>query len=138
MNNCGAFPRGILVVDDHGPVLAVLRDLLELAFPERALHTATNAAEAIALCRSERPGVVVMDLILPDKNGIEAMREIVAECASVQVVMHSSHDDPAIREASIAGGAAAFIPKGHSPELVAIVSELLRTPDSAADRPPAA
>lgn len=125
MNDFDTGSRGILLVDDHGPVLAVLRELFELAFPTRVLHTATNAADAIALCRAEPPDVVVMDLMLPDRSGIDAMREILAGGAQVRVVMHSSHDDPAIREESIAGGAAAFISKCDSPRLVEIVSQLL-------------
>jgi DNA-binding NarL/FixJ family response regulator len=86
------------------------------------------AEDALALCDTEHPDLVVLDIKLPGMDGFEATRRIKESWPRTVVVMHSSSDMPVYREASLAAGAAAFIGKGrNSRALVPLIAGLLRT-----------
>ena len=117
---------GILVVDDHSWVLQVLLELLRLAFPQHTVRGAASAKEAIVLCRSAMPQVVVMDIMLKEESGLHAVREIRLLDERVKVVMHSSHDDELVQQASMRAGAVAFVSKRDASQLVPAVGRLLQ------------
>ena len=107
-------------------MLAAVRALLSAAFPACRILTAESAERALELCASDTPCVVVMDIVLPGIDGVEATRRIKARLPDIAVVMHSSHDMAMYRDAAAAAGASAFVSKHktHS-ELVPAVSGLL-------------
>ncbi|MBI2874111.1 MAG: response regulator transcription factor, partial [Firmicutes bacterium] len=72
-------PLKVLVVDDHEVVRIGLRQLLERHPDLEVVGEAGTAAEAIAAARASLPDVVIMDVRLPDRSGIEACREIRSE-----------------------------------------------------------
>jgi DNA-binding NarL/FixJ family response regulator len=116
----------ILVVEDHPATLAALLELLEAAFPGCALVAAEGAEQALRLCASAAPQVVIMDIALPGMSGIEATRRIKTAFPGTQVVMHSSYDMRVYREGAAAAGASAFVRKSRVvTELVPVVAGLL-------------
>ena len=105
-------------------------DLVSTGFPRCRLLAAGCAEEALSLCGSERPDLIVLDITLPGMDGFEAIRRIKQSWPQTVVVMHSSSDMPVYRDASLAAGAAAFVGKGrNSRQLVPIIAGLLPLPD---------
>jgi len=101
----------VLLVDDHEVVRVGLRALLGR---EKGIHVvgeAASAADAVAQARRLRPQVVVMDVRLPDRSGVEACREIRDADPAVQVVMLTSYADDEAVLASIMAGASGYLLK---------------------------
>jgi PAS domain S-box-containing protein len=102
----------IVIVDDHNAVREALRGLLQGRPEFHVVGEAANGLEAIAKARALRPDVVLMDVSMPEMDGVEATRHIRALLPAVQVLglsMYSRTEDPhAIEQA----GAAAFFTKG--------------------------
>ncbi len=101
----------VLLVDDHEVVRAGLRTLLGRERTIEVVGEAGTAAEAVAQARRLRPDVVVMDVRLPDRSGVEACREIRAESPGTHVVMLTSYADDDAVLASIMAGASGYLLK---------------------------
>ena len=103
-----AKPR-VLLADDYVPLLKALTRLLE-----RDCHLvghATTVAELFELVEICQPDVVVLDISLPDRNGIEACRQLRLVQPAVKIVMLTAMDDERIREAALQAGASDFVTK---------------------------
>ncbi len=112
----------VLLAEDHKLVREGLRALLERDAGIDVVAEADNGREAIRLARQLHPDVVVMDLTMPDMNGIEATRRIVAEIAEVQVLALSMHSDKRFVHEAINAGAKGYLLKDvASEELLAAV-----------------
>jgi DNA-binding NarL/FixJ family response regulator len=106
----------ILIVDDEKTVRAGLRMRLELE-PDLAIAgEAGNGQEALRLVREVRPDVVVMDVEMPQMDGLTAATELKAMTSTSPVVMSSIHDDTLIRARARAAGAVAFVGKQEGVE----------------------
>ncbi len=127
--NCsrGSEPTStVLVVDDHAGVRQTVIALVSMGFPHFRLLEADCAEDALILCSSEHPDLIVLDITLPGMDGFEATRRIKQSWPRTVIVMHSSSDMPVYRDASLAAGAAAFVGKGrNSRTLVPIIASLL-------------
>jgi DNA-binding NarL/FixJ family response regulator len=118
----------LLVVDDHAGVRQTVMTLVSSEFPHWRLLEAECAEDALTLCCSEQPDLIVLDIKLPGMDGFEATRRIKESWPHTVVVMHSSSDMPVYRDASLAAGAAAFVGKGrNSRTLVPLIASLLPT-----------
>ena len=116
----------LLVVDDHAGVRQTVMALVSTEFPHFRLLEAECAEDALTLCETEQPDLIVLDITLPGMDGFEATRRIKAAWPRMVIVMHSSSDMPVYRDASLAAGAAAFVGKGrNSRTLVPIIAGLL-------------
>jgi DNA-binding NarL/FixJ family response regulator len=101
----------ILLVDDHPVIRAGLRLVLERQGDFRVVGEASDGREAVAAVERLHPSVVVMDLAMPNLNGIEAARQIVATNAAVSIVVLSMHSDEEYVLRALKAGARAYLLK---------------------------
>jgi DNA-binding NarL/FixJ family response regulator len=119
-------PATILVVDDQPYVRRTIRSLLSRQ-PHWKIHEAKNGQVAVDLIRELKPQVVVMDIVMPEMNGIEAAYEISLRAPETRIVLISSHYTPE-EAATLARlfGDGNFIPKSESAtQLIPAISRLL-------------
>ncbi|MBF5044344.1 response regulator [Aggregicoccus sp. 17bor-14] len=119
-------PKKILLVDDSPTVLAMERMVLGRA--GYALVSATNGQEALALARTERPDLVLMDVIMPQMNGFEACAALraSADTAALPVILVTTRSEPEHVEAGYEAGCNDYVTKPFNPaELLAKVAGLL-------------
>lgn len=109
----------LLLVDDHPMWRDTLRKVLEHAGAGRVVAEAGDGAEAIARAREVRPDVVIMDIALPDIDGIEATKKILEQEPGMRVLALSSSDEPSQVIATIKAGAAGYLLKTAGPEELA-------------------
>jgi len=83
----------VLIADDHLVVREGLRTILEVAGDIELVGEATDGAEAVRLAGELAPDVVLMDLRMPNVDGIEAIRQIKARYPDVEVVILTTYDD---------------------------------------------
>ena len=111
-------PIRVLVADDHPLFRAGLAGLLTAAPDTELAGTATTGTEAVEIARQIQPDVVLMDLHMPDLNGIEATRRIVAGNLHIAVVVLTMFgDDDSIFEA-VRAGAHGYLLKGAGREQI--------------------
>jgi len=104
-----AAPLRVIVADDDAFARRVLRDTLQGA-GVTVIAEAANGREAIELARYYKPDVVVMDLVMPGMDGLEATRAITAG-TSVKVLVLTSSDDDEVGLMSLRSGAIGFVSK---------------------------
>lgn len=108
-------PR-LLLVDDHAVVRSGLKMLLGGHAEMEIVGEAATAAEAMKLVGETHPDVILMDIGLPDKNGIEATREIKAKFPEVKIVALTIHEDEEYFFQMLNSGASGYVPKRAAPE----------------------
>jgi DNA-binding NarL/FixJ family response regulator len=101
----------VMLVDDHEVVRSGLKAMLETIDDFEVVAEAGTAGEAVLRARSYHPDVIVMDVRLPDRSGVEACREIRAENPQIQVLMLTSFSDDQALFDSIMAGAAGYVLK---------------------------
>lgn len=101
----------IVLVDDHEVVRLGLKSLLSRNSQFQVVAEAGNATEAMDRVTRYKPDVVVMDIRLPGKNGIEATREIVLQHPSTKVIMLTSYAEDELLFDAIAAGASGYVLK---------------------------
>jgi two-component system KDP operon response regulator KdpE len=114
----------ILVVDDEPPIRRLLRTTL--AVHRYEVQEAANAAQAIEAVRTGKPDVVILDLGLPDRDGLEVIAEIRA-LSPVPILVLSSRDDERGKVAALDAGADDYVTKPFgAEELMARIRAALR------------
>ena len=115
-------PVRVLLVDDHAVVRAGLRMLLS-ADPELLIvGEAEDGAQGMRMARDLAPDVVLMDISMPDMNGIEATRRIKELCPDVAVLALTMHEDDQYFFEMLAAGASGYVPKRAAPnDLIAAI-----------------
>jgi len=101
----------VLLVDDHALVRRGFRRMLE---DEPTFHVAGEASdglEAVKLAEELRPDVIVMDCALPQMNGIEASRRILAKLPDTAILMLSMHSEDTLVKQALEAGARGYILK---------------------------
>ena len=106
----------VLLVDDHAVVRTGLKMLLNGQEDLEIVGEAGSAAEALAETERVQPTVILMDIGLPDKTGIEATREIKAKFANVNIVALTIHEDEEYFFQMLNAGASGYVPKRAAPE----------------------
>jgi DNA-binding NarL/FixJ family response regulator len=105
-------PIRILIADDHPLFRTGLRALLDSVPDTEVVGEAETGTEAVAQARTLTPDVVVMDLNMPDLNGIEATRQIVRDTQDVHVLVMTMHEDDESVFAALRAGARGYQLKG--------------------------
>jgi DNA-binding NarL/FixJ family response regulator len=108
-----------LLADDHTIVREGLRALLLADAGIEVVGEAVNGREAVELATALRPDVVVMDIAMPSLNGLEATSRILADLPKTKVIILSAHSDDAYIDRVIAIGAAGFLIKQTSAQILA-------------------
>src|SRR6266571_1395256 len=101
----------LMLVDDHEIVRLGLRNLLERRPQFEIVAEAGTVSEAVSAARDTQPGVIVMDIRLPDGNGVEATREIRGQRPETKVIMLTSDADDEAVYGSIMAGASGYLLK---------------------------
>jgi DNA-binding NarL/FixJ family response regulator len=109
----------VLIADDHPLVLSGLHALLETLEGIEVVGQAVDGREAVSLAVSLRPDVVVMDLQMPQMDGVEATRQITERLPGAAVLVVTMHDDDASVFAAVRAGARGYLLKGAGQEDVA-------------------
>jgi two-component system response regulator NreC len=101
----------ILLVDDHQMVRQGLRLLMKSQTPDAEVTEAQDGFSAVRLANEISPDVVVMDLMMPGLNGIDATRQILSRNPGVKVMVLSARDDDSAVDEALDAGAVGFIRK---------------------------
>jgi two-component system, NarL family, response regulator NreC len=109
----------VLVVDDHAVVRSGLRRVLDAEPDIETVGEAANAERAVFEVIELRPDVVLMDVVMPGKSGIEAIPAVLQSVPSAKVLVLSMQDDPQyLREAFDAGAAGYVLKEAADTEVV--------------------
>jgi len=101
----------VLIADDHKIMLAGLRSLLEKETEFEVVAEAENGRKAVQMALDERPDVVVMDVSMPDLNGIEATMQIIESLPATRVIALSMHSDKRFVMGMLRAGASGYLLK---------------------------
>ena len=106
---------GVLIVDDHGVVRQGLRTFLELLDGIDVVGEAENGLEAVEQVRRHQPDIVLMDLVMPEMNGVEATRQAIAISPSTKVIVLTSFSEDDLVFPAIEAGATGYLLKDVDP-----------------------
>src|SRR5262245_41222500 len=119
-------PARILLADDHDVVRRGLRALVESA-GHLVCGEASTGREAVEIARRTAPHVAVLDVSMPDLNGLEAARQIREASPATEVLIVTAHESEQMVRDVLAAGARGYMLKSDaSDDLVAAVEDLLR------------
>ena len=104
-------PMRVLIVDDHPMVREGVRRMLEPAGVQIAGEAGTGE-DALRMAAALEPDVVLLDLELPDLDGLAVLRRLKAFERPIAVLVVTMHDDPALVRRAVEGGAAGYVLKG--------------------------
>jgi len=105
-------PISILLADDHQIVRSGLRSLFDDEKDMKVISEADNGRTAVRLSKELMPNVVVMDITMPDLNGVEATRQIMHDSPGARVIVLSEHSDRRFVSEALKAGAVGYLPKG--------------------------
>jgi two-component system response regulator NreC len=118
-------PISVVIVDDHTLVRSGLRLLLEAERGFVVEDEAADAEQAIRLARLHKPDVVLLDVVMPGRSGIDAAPEILAAAPRARILVLSMQDDPSyVRQAFGAGASGYLLKEAADDELVQAVREV--------------
>ena len=119
----------IMLADDHGIVRKGLRFLLERQSEMEVVGEAGNGREAVKMAEQLRPDVIIMDIAMPQLNGIEATAQIVKRNPEVGIIILSMHSDEGYLMRTLTAGAKGYLLKDSADaDLVRAVQETLLQP----------
>lgn len=118
-------PIKVFLLDDHEIVRRGLRDLLESAGDMEVVAEAGSAEEALRRLPAANPDVAVLDVRLPDGNGVEVCREIRSRMPTVQCLMLTSYaDDEALFDAIMAGASGYVLKQVRADDLIEAIRKV--------------
>lgn len=101
----------VLIADDHAILRAGLRMLIEAQPDMTVVAEAENGNEAIRLALEISPAVVILDVTMPEKGGLYAIRDILKNDPSTRILLLTMHEEPAFLRTALAAGASGYVLK---------------------------
>jgi len=118
----------VLVVDDAIFMRKMISDILESNGMEVA-GEADNGAEAVKMYEELKPDMVTMDIIMPEMNGIDAVRHIMNEDSKAKIIMCSALGQQALVQDALEAGAKDFLIKPFNPSrVIEVIGKVLNQP----------
>lgn len=109
-------PIKVLIVDDHAVVRAGMKMLMENDNSIDIVGECENGLEGVERCRELKPDVVIMDVTMPEMNGVEATRLIKKEMPNIAVLTLTIHEGTDYFFQMLQAGASGYVPKRAAPE----------------------
>lgn len=106
----------VLIVDDHPMIRKGLSAFLDVIPSLEEIGVASNGAEAIHFCEQHSPDVILMDLVMPDVNGIEAIQRIKARQPGIKIIAMTSFQEEDLVRQAFEAGAISYLMKDVSLE----------------------
>ena len=108
----------VLIADDHPMVRDALRRTLLLVVPDATVLQAADYAAALHVLHNEAPQLALLDLHMPGMDRVDGLRRLRLLFPQLPLVVVSGEDDPVVIRATLAAGAAGFLPKSEAPEVL--------------------
>lgn len=119
-------PTRVMIVDDHSIMRDGLQEMLERSEDFQVVGQARDGIEAVDVAQSLKPDVVIMDVIMPLKNGVDACREIVATVPGTRVLVLTASTNESTVVDAIAAGATGYLQKfTGKDELLATIRDVV-------------
>jgi DNA-binding NarL/FixJ family response regulator len=112
----------ILIADDHGIVRQGLIQILQDALPDADFGEAETGREAVEEVRRESRDLVILDISLPDQNGLQVLKQIHAIAPGLPVLILSMHPEEQFAVRAIRAGAAGYVTKRTAPQEIAVAA----------------
>lgn len=106
----------VVVVDDHPMVIAGLQSSINESTNIEVIACTQNASEVFSLLERTVPDVIVLDINLPDMNGVEICKKITRKYDSVKILGLSTYNDPSIVKQMVKNGAKGYVLKNVTPK----------------------
>lgn len=104
-------PIRVMLVDDHNVVRSGLATFLRAYDDLTLIGEAKNGLEAVNLCQQHKPDVILMDLLMPEMDGIAATRAILEQCPDIKIIAMTSFEDEELVQGVLAAGAISYLLK---------------------------
>ncbi len=115
----------VLVVDDHAVVRSGITMLLNAEDDLEVVGEAGTARDAVFEARSKKPDVILLDVVMPDQSGLEAISQLLHESPETKILMLSMQDDPRyVREAFEAGASGYVLKEAADNEVVTAIRDV--------------
>ena len=101
----------VMLVDDHNVVRSGLATFLRAYDDLELVGEAKNGLEAVNLCHEKQPDVILMDLMMPEMDGIAATRAILAEHPEIKIIAMTSFEEEQLVQGVLAAGAISYLIK---------------------------
>jgi two-component system response regulator NreC len=105
----------IVIAEDHSTVREGIKMLVDAQIDMQVVGEASDGAAAIKTVRELRPDVVVMDISMPEMNGLKATRKLKAEFPEIKILTLTRHADDSFLEQLIGAGASGYVLKQSAP-----------------------
>jgi DNA-binding NarL/FixJ family response regulator len=109
---------GVLICDDNAAIRRLLRAIVDGSTGLRVIGEAADGNEAIAEATSLEPDVILLDLAMPERSGLEALPELRRVAPNAQIIVLSGFADANVADEVLALGAVAYLQKGASAETI--------------------
>jgi DNA-binding NarL/FixJ family response regulator len=119
-------PARILIVDDQKLIRFRVREILRGLENISVIGEAADGRAAVSMALSLKPDIIIMDVSMPEQNGIDATRQILAQEPEIRVLAHSGDSDESTVRRMFAAGACGYINKtGDAADLVSALVKVL-------------
>jgi DNA-binding NarL/FixJ family response regulator len=106
----------ILIVDDHALVRRGMSYVVKEGFPDAEVSEAGSAAAALVILRAEKVDLALVDVRMPDLDGLDLLRSVKAEWPDIPVIMLSTYENAPYVKRALSDGASGYLLKDATPE----------------------